>query len=150
MNAGERIKMWRKYRKLTQKQLAAMIGVTAPAVVQFEKNNSSIRKDTAEKIADALNISVYSLLNETPINATFSTAKELLLQTDYKINCSDDMDEVYLWISYPDGSLHVTEEQLQKFNEEAHHYISYLMERMKQEHIEEFRPVGGKKNAEEK
>lgn len=56
MTTGQRIRMLRKERNLTQKQLAERIGVSTSAVGQFETTKEPQRIETLEKIANALEV----------------------------------------------------------------------------------------------
>ena len=59
MTVGELIKRKRKEKGLTQDELAKMLGVSRPAVCQFEKETAHPRFETLQKIADALDVPVY-------------------------------------------------------------------------------------------
>ena len=52
------IAAWRKYLKITQKELAAKTGMSQPAIAQIEKIDSKTQRKTLEKIALAMNIDV--------------------------------------------------------------------------------------------
>jgi len=52
------IAAWRKYLKITQKELAARTGMTQPAIAQIEKPDSKTQRKTLEKIALAMNLDV--------------------------------------------------------------------------------------------
>ncbi len=62
MDIGENIKLWRKKKGLTQAELGRKLGITQSAIGQFEKGKSSIKIETIEKIAEALEISADALL----------------------------------------------------------------------------------------
>lgn len=62
INKGlSRIRAWREYLNLTQKEVADKIGITQSALSQIEIPNSKIRKVTLEKIAKALGITIDQL-----------------------------------------------------------------------------------------
>lgn len=46
----------RKHEKLTQRQLAALAGVTQPTVVKFEKGSTTMRVESALSILAALGL----------------------------------------------------------------------------------------------
>lgn len=52
---------WRKYLGITQKELAAKVGMSQPAIAQIEKIDSKPQKKTLKKIAAALQIEVDQL-----------------------------------------------------------------------------------------
>lgn len=64
MDTGTKIKQIRKSKKLTQRQLADKIDVTAATITKYENNQLSISIDTLRKIAIALDVSLISLLDD--------------------------------------------------------------------------------------
>ena len=69
MTTGERIKETRKYRKMTQKQLAEAAGVATGTIQQYELGKREPRYEILIRICKALNISilVFLLPGSTPI-----------------------------------------------------------------------------------
>lgn len=61
MTIGTNIKLFRKERGLTQKQLADMLGVAPNTITQYELGVSQPKIEQLQKIAEALHISVLSL-----------------------------------------------------------------------------------------
>lgn len=59
-------KEWRKFRNLTQEELADRIGVSAPAISQIERGLSGFTNSTLEAIADALSCEPGQLLGVNP------------------------------------------------------------------------------------
>ena len=55
------IKMMRKRKKLTQSELASMIGVSQQAVARWEKGDSSPTSNKLPKLARALNCKIEEL-----------------------------------------------------------------------------------------
>ena len=55
------IAAWRKYKKLSQEQLADRIGVSQSAVAQMEKIDSKPKLQTLERVAQALGIQIAQL-----------------------------------------------------------------------------------------
>ena len=55
---GENIKYYRKLKKLTQKQLGALIGCATITIQQYEAGKFVPKIDRLQRIADALGISV--------------------------------------------------------------------------------------------
>lgn len=56
MNLGNAIKQLRKYRNLSQKQLADLCGISANALCSIENNASFPAKSTFDKICKALDM----------------------------------------------------------------------------------------------
>jgi transcriptional regulator with XRE-family HTH domain len=61
MTTGERIRDARKAAGLTQLELAEKLGVPYQSIGQWENNVRNPKYETLEKIATALNVSVYRL-----------------------------------------------------------------------------------------
>lgn len=62
MTIGQNIKIQRKSKNLTQKQLADMLGLAPNTIAQYELGTSRPKLEKIQLIARALNISVISLL----------------------------------------------------------------------------------------
>ena len=55
------LREWRKYRGMTQVELAAASGLTQAAIAQIETSKRNPRVETARKFADALNCDIDDL-----------------------------------------------------------------------------------------
>lgn len=66
MISGKKLKQIRSFRKLTQKELAIMSGLTDAAIRNYELGNRSPNKEQLRKIADALNCDISALINHEP------------------------------------------------------------------------------------
>lgn len=64
MSIGQNIRKLREARGLTQEELARAVGVTRPAVTQWESGWSKPRMGTIEKLATYFGISISELLGE--------------------------------------------------------------------------------------
>ena len=60
MTIGEKIKKFRTAQKLSQKQLAAMAGMSEPALRNYELGNRHPSEEQVHKIADALGLSFFA------------------------------------------------------------------------------------------
>jgi phage repressor protein C with HTH and peptisase S24 domain len=76
MKIGERIREFRKAARLTQGQLATRVGVSAPAVTQWEKGTTDPEYANIAKIADVLGLKVSDLTSDGPIIITTTAATE--------------------------------------------------------------------------
>jgi DNA-binding XRE family transcriptional regulator len=56
------IASWRKYKGLTQKQLAKKLNISQAALAQIEKPDSKPQQKTLQKIADALSVNIEQLI----------------------------------------------------------------------------------------
>lgn len=59
-------KEWRKFRGLTQEDLAGRVGVTPPAISQLERGLQGFNNSTLEALADALSCTPGDLLGVNP------------------------------------------------------------------------------------
>lgn len=64
MTIGERIRTARKQAGLTQKQLADRLNVKYPNIAQWELGTRNPKLETLLKIARALNVTVYDLVDK--------------------------------------------------------------------------------------
>lgn len=62
MTVGDNIRKVRKKRGLTQKELAKLLNVSEPMVSQYE-SKETLKLETIKKVANALNISYFELLD---------------------------------------------------------------------------------------
>lgn len=61
---GENLKRLRKKKGLTQTQLAERVGVTYQSIGQYERGETSPSGKTLKKLADALDVGFYDLLDQ--------------------------------------------------------------------------------------
>ena len=66
MISGKKLKRIRSFRKLTQKELAIMSGLTDAAIRNYELGNRSPNIEQLRKIADALNCDISALIDREP------------------------------------------------------------------------------------
>lgn len=64
MSTGKKIKQARKRAGMTQKELGKKLGISQAAVGQFEKENSSPKLVTLQRIAVALNVNIDELVDD--------------------------------------------------------------------------------------
>ena len=65
MTTGQRIKEARKKAGLTQKELAAKLGIAYQTLAQWENDLRNPKRETLQKIASALGINWYELYAES-------------------------------------------------------------------------------------
>ena len=68
MDIGSRIKDVRKYRKMTQQELADGVGVKKAIISLYESNQRKPSFEALEAIADTLNIDMAYLFGETSLS----------------------------------------------------------------------------------
>lgn len=66
MISGKKLKQIRLFRKLTQKELAIMSGLTDAAIRNYELGNRSPNIEQLRKIADALECDISALIDHEP------------------------------------------------------------------------------------
>ena len=66
MDGKSRMRAWREYKKISQKDLAAKLGVSQSAYAQMEKPTAKPRMATLRKVATAMGIQVAQLTREEP------------------------------------------------------------------------------------
>lgn len=78
MTTGERIRFFRKQRKLTQVQLAEMTGIHPVSIRKYEINLMQPQLEQIQRIADALNININALVGYDSMPMKISTVGDLL------------------------------------------------------------------------
>lgn len=61
-------RQWRKFRGLTQEELAEMVGVSAPSISQLERGVQGFTDSTLEALASALACNPGDLLMRNPLD----------------------------------------------------------------------------------
>lgn len=80
MSIGENIKNFRKAKKMTQKQLGELCGIAEPNIRKYELGKQNPKKETLEKIAEALGIPPKLLLGwEDTYNPNGALTEEVSL-----------------------------------------------------------------------
>lgn len=70
-------KEWRKHRRLTQDELAAMVGVSASSISQLETGKQGFTDTTLIALSDALQCSPGDLLSINPLNNDISIDRRI-------------------------------------------------------------------------
>ena len=83
MNLSEKISIIRKARRYTQEELGNIIGVSRQAVSDWEKGKFEPTLDSIRAIAEALNVSYDTLLNEKVDLSNKDTLNVALKNLDY-------------------------------------------------------------------
>lgn len=95
MSLGKVIRKYRKMRNLTQEEMAARLGVTAPAVNKWENENSYPDIMLLAPIARLLEISVDTLLNYRE-ELTAEEINRIVREADLKLK-EESYEEVFRW-----------------------------------------------------
>ena len=65
IDIGENIREIRKLKGMTQKELGNKLGISQSAINQFENNKTASKLQTIEKLAIALEVSMYDILKRS-------------------------------------------------------------------------------------
>jgi transcriptional regulator with XRE-family HTH domain len=68
MLTGGKLRAIRALRNLTQAQLAALAGVSANAIAEYEQDKRDLRANTIRKLCDALGVKVTYTVDGTEIS----------------------------------------------------------------------------------
>lgn len=84
---GNNIRQRRKLRGLTQEQLAELVGTNFSYIGKMERGEHNVKIETLQKVANALDVSLPSLLsngifNDIEVSETVLEAATLLLNKD--------------------------------------------------------------------
>lgn len=85
MNIHENIKFVLKNRGMTQKDLADKLGVARRTAMYYLKGNITV--ETLEKIANALDTTVETLVSETPLHLKNDAIQQRVNTTASKLVC---------------------------------------------------------------
>jgi len=115
MKIGNNIKLYRKKKGLTQKQLAEKIGTTDSAITRYESNSREPSIEIITKIAKALNISINELLDDkvvsNDIGSKIISAKIFRKLDDEQLSKLTGIDELQLR-AIQDGKINPTKSEL--------------------------------------
>ncbi len=77
MTIGEKIKILRQKKRLTQKQLGDLCGMADSAIRRYENGRAKPKIETLQKIADALDIKISELISlNDAIGSVLETTEE--------------------------------------------------------------------------
>ncbi|MDB1956622.1 helix-turn-helix domain-containing protein [Clostridium tertium] len=97
MSLGSKIKKLRKIKKMTQSELADIIGVKTITIRKYESDEREPKFEIIEKLADALDVDVFSLLAAN-MDLYEDSHGNLISYDPSSINCPniEDLDEEQL------------------------------------------------------
>lgn len=75
MSTGQLIKAARKAAGMTQEDLGEKLGISGSAIAQYETDNRKPKHDTLQRIAAALGIPIYDLLDDAEVNPEKANVK---------------------------------------------------------------------------
>lgn len=141
--AGSQIKEMRKSHKLTQEKFAELTGISTMSLRRYESNDRQPTMEIIARMASALGLTVGEFLWNNPVTnrSYFWTADLENKLKPLGFTLGHDEDDGYLWINYPEGTLEVSEEDLERLNDSVDTYIKFQLEELKKSRIKEFRPT---------
>lgn len=94
---GEKIKLLRKARGLSQSELGFRIGGDAPVISRYERGQNTPSVETIFKLSQALNAPIHELLPifYDPVREKMTLLKNEALHQITKIDQLDQMEHVY-------------------------------------------------------
>lgn len=113
MKTGERIKKIRTKKKITQKQLAEMIGKNIRTIQKYESGDIEVPLESLFKISDALDINVV-YLDESRFEDMNVYANELVEPHVNLINNESKNDELRLQVNEMKSLLNIYDEMISK------------------------------------
>lgn len=161
MTIGDRIKMVREEKHMTQNTLGKEVNLSGVAIMRYEKGLREPKLETLNKIAQALGVSTSYLLGIDDIKAelekvqraayTYQNLKwaqleEKLAHVGWKIDMDEDNAAIMLYSEQ--GTLDVTEEELLELNDELDGYIRFKLDMLIRNHRKDFHPNKKYKSAE--
>lgn len=137
----ENIKEIRRRKGLTQTQLANLIGVQRAVISKYESGMIEPPIKTLQKIANALGISTYALLDveepQKPNHFWTADLEDALRRIGFSLDvCEED---AMIFINYPDGTLEVTDADLRELDESTKSFLRFKLEELRQKNSKDFR-----------
>jgi transcriptional regulator with XRE-family HTH domain len=146
METGKYIKKKRIEMGISQKELGNKVGLTQQAIALLESGKRRIDSDLLFKLSEIFNVDWLSLINGEDFNYDNSILVipdiiEKLKKIKYHcISIDDENYAEHYYITFPDGTLEVTEEQLIELNKQNNDYLKFQLEQLKQQNIKDFKP----------
>ena len=130
MNIGSRIKEVRKHKGLSQAEAAKAAGIAINSLRLYEAGSRQPNIEQLENIAHALGVQLTDLISITEVSIPWDISLDQKLSA---VGCSVGFNEedAYLWINYTDGTLEVTEADLQEINSAADSFLRFKLDELK-------------------
>lgn len=128
MKIGEKIRNERIHRNLSQKQLSEKVGISEPAIRNYELGNRTPSPKQVELIANALKVSPFAL-SDPNLDSYYGIMHALFyLENTIHLHPTEIDGQVYLALSPTDNKARTTYEDIQKwytiFQQITNHEIS--------------------------
>lgn len=121
---GQKVKLLREFRNLSQDDLAKATGIPQNSISRIENNQSKLKAEEAEKIAEVLQISISDLLSkDTPvISFSNNTIEKGYIHNHYEMQ-KDVVEKLSAARDYEIATLKEEINYLRKQNESLLHLI---------------------------
>ena len=159
MTTGERIKEARKKAGMTQAQLSERSGIAAISIHQYEAGKRQPQIERLLRVASVLDVPIEQLIDmETASEYTKEVIKLSKAHTAEDephgpwglglerklaaVGCSIGFyeEDAYIWINYPDGTLEVTDAELQELDESTDSFLRFKLQELREKHPNDFKP----------
>ena len=146
MTTGERIRNARKAAGLTQRELGQKLGLSYQAIAQWENNLRKPKPKTLNRLADALGVSVISLVDSTEyfdveITEEFDGAIVRMIRRMAQMSGFSSTEEFYTSLLGGETSLAILSTELQKRLITAFMQLNQAGKEKAVERVEELREV---------
>lgn len=142
LNFGEQIREMRRSKGMTQQELADKAKISVNSLRRYEAHARQPNLDVVGRIANALDVTPGELLWSDPDSQLpyvwLFDLEEKMKQAGFSLGFEED--NAFTWVNYPDGTLEVSEKELQDLNESTNSFLRFKLEELKQKRIAQFRP----------
>lgn len=148
MTIGQRIKEVRKSAGFTQRELAEKSGTATGTIQQYERGIRQPRIEQLQAIAVALGVSVSDLLGQGKEDKPARPWGLFLTEKLASVGCSIGIyeEDAYIWINFPDGTLEVTEAELEELDKSTDSFLRFKLQELIARHPGSFRKQKRRQN----
>lgn len=118
MTKGEKIRLYRTKKQITQKALAELAGVSEVAIKKYESGERNPKPEQIKKIATALQIDEYALLDIEIDHLSVTTVEDVIslislldqkvgIAFNYKINSLGSIDPSSITLKFTDSIVNI-------------------------------------------
>ena len=118
MEVGKKIKRFRTAFGLSQKELAQRAGMSEPAIRNYELGNRTPSDKQLEKIAGALDVSIYAISNPNLENYDAVLHALFYLEDEYSFIPKEIDGQVYLAVENKNAATRTVSKMLSSWNSE--------------------------------
>lgn len=149
MRTGEIIGNLSEQKGINLHQLAIKAGIPYNTLYAIVKRKSTrIEHETLERIAVALGVSVSDLLGQGKEDKPARPWGLFLTEKLASVGCSIGIyeEDAYIWINFPDGTLEVTEAELEELDKSTDSFLRFKLQELIARHPGSFRKQKRRQN----